>query len=109
MRGSEPIEKEDAMGLPVTLFEVNAPDPDQSARFYSELFGWHTEPAPDQDYVLIDTHARTPEHDGGNGINGGFGKSHEGQAPGSTIYVESPDIQALLEKAGSMGATTLVP
>ena len=96
------------MGYAVTWFEVNAPDPEQSASFYSELFGWHTEPVPDQDYLLVDTHGRAVEH-GGNGINGGLGKSQEGQPAGSTIYVEAPDIQAVLEKAESMGATTLAP
>jgi predicted enzyme related to lactoylglutathione lyase len=96
------------MGYPVTWFDVNAPDLERSATFYSELFGWHTESMPDQDYVLIDTHARSVEHDG-NGINGGLGKSQKGHAPGTIVYVEAPDIQAVLQKAQSLGGKTLLP
>ncbi len=90
------------MGNAVTWFEVNGPDPDQTAKFYAELFGWHTDPIPGQDYVLIDTHA-------GSGINGGFGKTREGQAQASVFYAEGPDIQALLDKAESLGGKTVVP
>jgi len=90
------------MGNAVTWFEVNGPDPDQTAKFYAELFGWHTDPIPGQDYVLIDTHA-------GSGINGGFAKTREGQAQASVFYAEGPDIQALLDKAESLGGKTVVP
>jgi predicted enzyme related to lactoylglutathione lyase len=96
------------MGYPVTWFEINAADPEKSASFYSELLGWQTQSVPDSDYVLIDTFGTTPDH-GGNGINGGFGKTAEGSAASSTVYVEAPDIESVLEKAESMGAKTLVP
>jgi predicted enzyme related to lactoylglutathione lyase len=96
------------MGYPITWFDVNAPDHERSATFYSELFGWHTESMPEQDYVVIDTHGRSVEH-GGNGINGGLGKTQEGRAPGTIVYAEAPDIQAVLEKAESWGAKTLLP
>ncbi len=90
------------MGNPVTWFEVNEPDPEQAAKFHSELFGWHTEWMPESNYALIDTHS-------GKGINGGFGKTQQGQSPGSIFYVEDPDIQGLLDKAGSLGAKTVMP
>jgi len=32
-----------------------------------------------------------------------------GQSPGSIFYVEDPDIQGLLDKAGSLGAKTVTP
>ena len=89
------------MGNPVTWFEVNGPEPEQTAKFYSELFGWHTE-GVEGGYILIDTHA-------GSGINGGIGLTREGQPPHAVFYVENPDIQALLEKAESLGAKTMVP
>lgn len=90
------------MGKPVTWFELNGPDPEQTAKFYSEMFGWHTEWMPESNYALIDTHS-------GKGINGGFGKTQQGQPPSSLFYAEDPDIQALLEKAGSLGAKTVMP
>jgi predicted enzyme related to lactoylglutathione lyase len=90
------------MGLPVTWFEINGPEPIKASAFYAELFGWHTKPLPEANYILIDTHA-------GSGINGGIGETRQGQPAHGIIYVEGPDIQALLDKAESMGATTLVP
>ena len=90
------------MGNPVTWFELHGPEPEQTAKFYSELFGWHVEWMPESSYALIDTHA-------GKGINGGFGKTREGQPAASVFYAEGPDIQALLDKAESLGAKTVVP
>jgi uncharacterized protein len=91
------------MGLPVTWFEINGPQsPETAAKFYSELFGWHVQHLPEANYGLIDTH-------GGRGINGGLGQTREGQPAHAVFYVEGPDIQALLDRAGSLGATTVVP
>ena len=77
------------MGNPVTWFEVNGPEPEQTAKFYSEVFGWHTETVPGN-YILIDTHS-------GAGMNGGIGQTREGQPPHSVFFVENPDIQKLLD------------
>ncbi len=90
------------MGFPVTWFESNGPEPERTAKFYTELFGWQTQWLPEGSYVLIDTF-------GGGGINGGIGLIREGQPPHNVIYVEGPDIQALLDKAESLGATTVRP
>ena len=89
------------MGMPVTWFEVNGPKPEQTAKFFSDLFGWHTETV-EGGYILIDTHA-------GRGINGGFGKPAEGQEAHSVFYAQTPDIQALLDKASALGCETVVP
>lgn len=96
------------MGYPVTWFQIDSPDPEETASFYSSLFGWHAETMEGQTYVLIDTHGRSVE-DGRNGINGGMGKTQEGQPAGSTVFVEAPDIQALVERAASLGAKTVMP
>jgi predicted enzyme related to lactoylglutathione lyase len=90
------------MGNPVTWFEINGPEAEQTAKFYSELFGWHVDAMPEANYNLIDTHS-------GSGINGGIGQTREGQPPHSVFYAENPDIQALLDKAESLGAKTVVP
>jgi hypothetical protein len=90
------------MANPVTWFELNGTDPEQASKFYSELFGWHTQWMPESSYAMIDTHA-------GKGINGGLGKTQQGQSPASTFYAENPDIQKLLDKAESLGAKTVVP
>jgi predicted enzyme related to lactoylglutathione lyase len=90
------------MGDPVTWFEIHGPDPEQTAKFYSELFGWSMQTMPNMNYTLIDTNA-------GSGINGGIGQTREGQAPHAVFYAENPDIQSVLDKAESLGATTVVP
>jgi predicted enzyme related to lactoylglutathione lyase len=89
------------VAAPVAWFEINGPKPDQTAKFFSELFGWHTETV-EGGYVLIDTHA-------GRGINGGFGKPPEGQEAHSIFYAQTPDIQGLLDKASALGSKTVVP
>jgi uncharacterized protein len=89
------------MGNPVTWFELNGPEPEQTSKFYSELFGWHMQAMSEASYTLIDTHA-------GGGINGGIGQTQEGQPPHAVFYVEGQDIQALLDRAGELGATIVV-
>ena len=95
------------MGYPVTWFEINTADPEKTAGFYAELFGWHTETVPDADYILIDTHSRSYEET--NGINGGLGLAQGGQPAATTVYAEAPDIQSVLDKAESLGATVVLP
>ena len=90
------------MGNAIVHFELNGPDAEQTAKFYSELFGWHVQTVPQGGYHLIDTH-------GGGGMNGGIGQTREGQPSSVVFYVETPDIQATLDKAESLGAKTVVP
>jgi uncharacterized protein len=89
------------MGNPVTWFELNGPEPERTSKFYSELFGWHMDTV-EGGYILIDTHS-------GSGVNGGIGLTREGHAPHGIFYAEDPDIQAVLDKAESLGAKTVVP
>lgn len=88
------------MGDPVVHFDLNGPDPELAAAFYSKLFDWHTRAVPGG-YILIDTHA-------GTGINGGFSQVAD-QPPSSVFYVEVEDVQGALDKAESAGAKTVVP
>jgi uncharacterized protein len=89
------------MGNPVVHFELNGTDWKSLAGFYKELFAWHVQEIPEGNYAVIDTHASS-------GINGGIGVSQSGE-PFGTFYVQGPDVQALLDKAESLGATTVVP
>jgi uncharacterized protein len=91
------------MGNPAVHFDIIGPDPETTGKFYSELFGWHTQTFPEMGgYTMIDAHA-------GGGINGGFGPTQAGQSPFVTFYVEVGDLQETLDKGGSLGAKTLVP
>ena len=89
------------MANPVVHFEVGAADDRPLLEFYGELFGWGLRAFPGVNYTLVDTR-------GGGGINGGIGKSGTGEA-WVAFYVEVDDPQAYLDKAGALGASTVVP
>src|SRR5499427_2419349 len=89
------------MGNAVVHFEIGGPDDAPLVTFYGELFGWKLQAFEGGGYTLIDTN-------GGGGINGGIGKSQTGE-PWSTFYVEAEDLQAVLGKAESLGAKTVMP
>ena len=86
---------------PVVHFEIRAADDRPLVEFYGELFGWGLRAFPGVNYTLVDTR-------GGGGINGGIGKSGTGEA-WVAFYVEVDDPQAFLDRAGALGATTVVP
>ena len=89
------------MGNAVVHFEVGSADDGPLVAFYGELFGWGLQGFPGGGYTMIDTR-------GGDGINGGIGKSQTGE-PWSAFYVETDDLQATLDKANSLGGTTVMP
>jgi uncharacterized protein len=90
-----------AVGHAVVHFEVGAADDGPLVAFYGELFGWGLQGFSGGGYTMIDTR-------GGAGINGGIGKSQSGE-PWSAFYVEADDLQATLDKANSLGGTTVMP
>ena len=90
------------MGSPVVHFEIGGPDDGPLLRFYGELFGWRLTRVPGGiNYTLVDTQ-------GGAGVNGAIGKSGTGE-PWASFYVEVDDLQAVLDKAESLGAKTVLP
>jgi uncharacterized protein len=89
------------VGNAVVHFEVGAADDAPLVAFYGELFGWDLQGFPGGGYSMIDTR-------GGEGINGGVGKSQTGE-PWSAFYVETDDLQATLDKANALGGTTVMP
>ena len=89
------------MGNAVVHFEIGGPDDAPLVAFYGELFGWTLQTFAGGGYTLIDTA-------GGGGINGGIGRSQTGE-PWSTFYVEADDLQAVLDRAESLGSKTVMP
>ena len=89
------------MGNAVVHFEVGAAEDGPLVAFYGELFGWGLRGFPGGGYTMVDTR-------GGDGINGGIGKSQTGE-PWSAFYVETGDLQATLDKANSLGGTAVMP
>ena len=89
------------MGNAVVHFEIGGPDDAPLVEFYRELFGWGIQRVSGANYSMVDTR-------GGDGVNGGLGKSSTGE-PWSTFYVEAADLQAVLDKAESLGGKTVLP
>jgi uncharacterized protein len=82
--------------------ELASPDPDASAEFYRELFGWQMDPIEGMQmpYLVIKTAA-------GNS-NGGIRGAMENEPPHWLVYFGSDDIDADIAKATELGATQLV-
>jgi uncharacterized protein len=83
--------------------ELATPDIDGSARFYSELFGWTTEPfeGSEMPYVTI-------KNSDGHG-NGGIRPMMESEPPHWLVYFGSDDMDASFAKVSELGGSQLVP
>jgi predicted enzyme related to lactoylglutathione lyase len=81
--------------------ELASVDPDASADFYRELFGWQIEPmeGATMPYLVIQNQ--------GTG-NGGIRPAQENEPSYWLVYLGADDINADTSKAGELGATTLV-
>src|SRR5574338_868531 len=84
----------------VVHFEIGGGDGGSLVRFYAGVFGWTLQHAAGTDRAMIDTR--------GGGINGAVGTSLAGR-PWSSFCVATDDPQATLDKANSLGATTIMP
>ena len=85
------------MGNPVVHFEIGCQDKARTIDFYSNLFDWKIDSGP---AGMIDT---------GGGIGGHVSSLGHEPHHYTTFYVEVDDLQAYLDKAGSLGGKTLVP
>jgi predicted enzyme related to lactoylglutathione lyase len=88
------------MPHPVIWSEVMGRDAESLSRFYSDLFGWKVDPAPN-DYFMFTTAGDAP--------SGGVGADPSGGDGHVTFYVETDDLQASLDKAESLGGSTVMP
>ena len=88
------------MGNRIGYFEIGARDNDTLISFYHDLFSWQIQ-RMGETYSLVDTQA-------GSGISGGIGRSSDG-TPWVSFYVGVEDLQAVLDKAESLGGATVVP
>jgi predicted enzyme related to lactoylglutathione lyase len=81
--------------------ELNSPDPNASASFYGDLFGWEVAPfegSPDL-YLAITNHGAS---------NGGIRELNPpGMPPHWLVYFATDDLDGALAKVGELGGTTL--
>ena len=89
------------MTNPVIHFEIGGQDLDRMTSFYGELFGWRLQPAGPE-YSLV------PVGEDGVGIGGGLMQTRGQMPPYVTVYVAVDDLQAMLDRAGELGAKTVV-
>ena len=88
------------MSQPVVHFEIGCRDIAKTSNFFSTLFGWNMQamgPA-----AMINTGANS-------GIQGHITALGHEPHNYTIFYVQVDDVQAYLDKAGSLGGKTLVP
>jgi predicted enzyme related to lactoylglutathione lyase len=91
----------DPVTHPVIRWQVVAPDPEASSRFFTQLFGWQTS----RDNALGYREVRAGE----GGIHGGIWPAPEGTKAFVQLFVQVTDIDACVANAISLGATVIVP
>lgn len=88
------------MPHPVVHWEIGAKDASKMKEFYAKLFDWPID-ATNPEYGMVGVQ--------GEGIGGGIMQTPAEAPPYVTFYVSVDDLEAMLEKAGSLGANTVVP
>lgn len=89
------------MTSPVIHFEIGGRDLGRMASFYGELFGWRLQPAGPE-YSLV------PAGEDGIGIGGGLMQTRDEMPSYVTVYVVVDDLRSMLDRAGELGAKTVV-
>jgi uncharacterized protein len=83
----------------VIHFEITAADPDRTAGFYAEAFGWETEASPFASGYLL---AGTGD---GDGIDGAI-MSRNHQTQPAILWIEVDDIDASVAAVTAAGGAT---
>ena len=91
----------------VVHFEVPFEDQSRASTFYGDVFGWSLSPMPEMSYVLVTTGPsdQGPPSEPGF-INGGM-LERGPQVGGPVLVIDVEDIDASLEKIGTLGGTTV--
>ena len=90
------------MSNPVTQFQILSKTPEETAQFYSTLFGWTVDANNPLGYRRIDTGSK-------EGIQGGIWPAPP-QAPNFVqFFVAVDDVKSSVKKAEELGAKLLIP
>lgn len=90
------------MGNPVMQFQIISKAPDQTAKFYSSLFGWKVNGDNPLGYRQIDTGSSV-------GIQGGIWPAPSQSPNFVQLFVAVDDVKAAIGKAEGLGAKTIIP
>lgn len=90
------------MGNPVLQFQIISRAPEETAAFFSALFGWHVDANNPMGYRRIDTGSNA-------GIQGGIWPAPQ-QAPSFVqLFIGVDDVTAYVLRAVELGAKLLIP
>ena len=89
------------MAPKVTWWEVIGKDGKKLQDFYSQLFGWNVDANNAMGYGMVDAQE--------TGLGGGIASGQDPNQSHVTVYVEVDDLQAALDKAESLGGSTIMP
>jgi predicted enzyme related to lactoylglutathione lyase len=90
------------MTHPVMWFEVLGADGGKLQEFYGGMFGWTFDVIKPINYGVVKTGDT-------RGIPGGIGQTFPGTHSWVTFYIETPDVDASLAKATTLGGTVVTP
>jgi len=90
------------MGNPVTQFQILSKQPDETAAFYSKLFGWKINADNAMGYRRIDTGSS-------DGIQGGIWPAPPQAHNFVQLFVAVDDVKGAVAKAQGLGAKLLIP
>jgi len=88
----------------VCHWEIAAKDASALQNFYRKMFDWEIDADNPMNYGMARSGGQA-----GNGIDGGIYQKCEETPAYVTFYVMVEDLQAYLDRAVSLGGTTLVP
>jgi len=91
-------------------FEVPFDDKARAMKFHGDAFDWQLQDMPEMNYVMATTTPVGPDFmpkDAG-AINGGLHQRPK-EAPGPTIYVDVPNIDAAIGKVQAAGGKVVTP
>ena len=89
------------MGQPITYFEITSRNAPELHTFYRELFGWSIQESQEEGYATVAT------ADGS--ISGGIAHIPDNIPSSLTVFVQVDDLQAAIERAGSLGGSLMFP
>ncbi len=90
------------MANPVTQFQILSKAPEETARFYSTVFGWSVDANNPMGYRRIDTGSA-------DGIQGGIWPAPP-QSPNLVkLFIAVDDVKSAVRKAEELGAKLIIP
>ena len=90
------------MPNPVVQWQIVCPDPSRTAAFYKSLFGWTVDAANQLGYRQLRTGEKGPD-------GGVWPGPKDMDRPFIQLFVEVDDIDAMIDRATSLGAKWVVP